>query len=163
MNTVACFSGAVQPAILTGINAEELWEQIGSSISEGQSIRWTLVSCNITEKAEGIIYREGERYSISSTAIERNPLAREKCLEFYGYKCAICGFDFSKVYGELGNNFIHVHHRMDISTKKTVYNVAPIKDLIPICPNCHAMVHKKKPSIEIDKLKEIVDVMRKDN
>ena len=149
--------GHQRPAVLTGINPDELWEEIGSNIGEGQNIRWTLVSCKTTKIAEEIIYREGQRYSIPSTVIERNPDARAKCLAHYGYQCTVCGFDFKAVYGDIGDNFIHVHHRVDISTKDGEYIVDPIKDLVPICPNCHAMVHKVKPSMEIEKLMMIIN------
>lgn len=57
--------------------------------------------------------------------------------------------DFSKVYGELGNGFIHVHHIVSISARKGEhYKIEPENGLVPVCPNCHAMLHKGKLSIE---------------
>lgn len=50
-----------------------------------------------------------------------------------------------------------MHHIEDISLKKEVYEINPEKDLIPICPNCHAMIHRKKPAIEPNILKTILD------
>ena len=32
--------------------------------------------------------------------------------------------------------------------------VDPVKDLRPVCPNCHAMLHKQTPALNIEKLKE---------
>ena len=99
---------------------------------------------------------EGLKKQIIVNAYERNQQAREECINYYGYKCQICNFDFEKVYGEIGNFFIHVHHIVDISTIGKNYQIDPIKDLIPVCPNCHAMLHKEKPAILPDKLKEIL-------
>lgn len=84
---------------------------------------------------------------------ERNPLARRICIEYHGSLCKICGFDFNKAYGEIGKGFIHVHHIKPISEINQKYILDPIHDLIPICPNCHAMIHRGKTAISIDTLK----------
>ena len=56
--------------------------------------------------------------------------------------------DFEKVYGEVGKGFIHVHHITPISDKRgKMHLVNPEINLIPVCPNCHAMLHKGKLSI----------------
>ena len=68
----------------------------------------------------------------------------------------MCGFDFEKKYGIIGQGFIHVHHIVDISTIGDEYEVDYIKDLNPVCPNCHAMLHKKKPAYKIEELKLII-------
>jgi 5-methylcytosine-specific restriction enzyme A len=64
--------------------------------------------------------------------------------------------DFEKVYGEIGKGFIHVHHIVELSNIKSEYKVQPIEDLRPVCPNCHAMLHRKKPAYKIEELKEIL-------
>lgn len=51
--------------------------------------------------------------------------------------------------------FIHVHHINQISDIGKEYEVDPIKDLIPVCPNCHAMIHSKRPAFTIEEIKEI--------
>ena len=88
------------------------------------------------------------------TRYERSKYARDLCLEQYGYGCAACGFDFEKIYGSLGHRFIHVHHRTMISTAGKKYEVDPVKDLVPICPNCHGMLHKQNPPLTVDELKQ---------
>lgn len=144
-------------AILLDINAEELW-QSAKQIPSGENKRWTFIKCSITKKTKDIIYKEGTRYAVNATVVERNAQARKACLRFHGnYKCQICSFDFEKHYGKLGKNFIHVHHIEDISLKKEVYEINPEKDLIPICPNCHAMIHREKPAIKPNVLKTILD------
>jgi 5-methylcytosine-specific restriction enzyme A len=96
---------------------------------------------------------EGASKQITINAYERNPLARQKCIAYYGAKCSVCGFDFLERYGEIGRGYIHVHHLVPISTISGEYKVDPIKDLRPICPNCHAMLHKTDPASSIDELK----------
>ena len=78
-------------------------------------------------------------------------------MEYYGTKCTICKFDFEIKYGELGKGFIHIHHILDISQIGKEYEVDFTKDLVPVCPNCHAMLHKQKPALGIDELKKIME------
>ena len=68
----------------------------------------------------------------------------------------MCEFDFEENYGEVGVGFIHVHHIVPVAEIGETYQVDPINDLIPVCPNCHAMIHKRKPPYSI---KEIKDMM----
>lgn len=105
---------------------------------------------------ENETFLEGKSKKISVNIFERNPIARKKCIEHYGYKCQICEFDFQKVYGEIGENFIHVHHLIDISSINLEYKVNPILDLIPVCPNCHAMLHKRKPAYSLEDIKNLL-------
>ena len=100
--------------------------------------------------------KEGALIQIHINSYERNRKARANCIKHYGAICQVCNFNFEKKYGKLGEGFIHVHHVVDISTIKTEYEVDPIKDLVPVCPNCHAMLHKNKPAYDIEKLKSII-------
>lgn len=100
-------------------------------------------------------YSEGKTKQVLVNSFERNHVARIKCIEHYGLKCQVCGLSFYEKYGELGRNFIHVHHKLDLSTIGVEYSVDPITDLIPVCPNCHSMLHMKKPSYTVDELKGI--------
>jgi len=99
---------------------------------------------------------EGQRKQITSNSYERNPEARKRCVGFYGFKCTVCEFDFVKTYGDIGKDFIHVHHLKPISEIGEEYYVDPINDLRPVCPNCHAMLHRKHPSVSIDELKQLI-------
>jgi len=96
---------------------------------------------------------EGAKKQIIVNAYERSSQARQECINHYNYRCQICNFDFEKVYGDIGKDFIHVHHIVDISTIAENYKINPIKDLIPVCPNCHAMLHKRKPAYSIEDIK----------
>ncbi|EGA72292.1 HNH endonuclease [Vibrio sinaloensis DSM 21326] len=143
-------------AVLTDISAEKLWKDCSSTVQAGQNIRWTLAGCQFSEIAEGTILKEGARFSVISTAIERNPAARKKCIEHYGYTCAACDINMESKYGRIGKNFIHVHHRIDLASIQGIHRVDPLRDLIPLCPNCHAMIHKEKPAMPLEKLRAIL-------
>ncbi len=101
-------------------------------------------------------YYEGATKKITVNIYERNPEARQKCIELYGTDCYICGFNFEKQYGETGKGFIHVHHLKPLSEIGEKYELDPVQDLRPVCPNCHAMLHKKKPPYSIGELKQII-------
>ncbi len=96
---------------------------------------------------------EGAARQILVNAYERSPKARKKCLEHYGYSCAVCSFSFEEKYGAIGKHFIHVHHLISLAEIDGRYKVDPLKDLRPICPNCHAMIHSKKPMFSIGELR----------
>lgn len=110
----------------------------------------------ISEEASdrGTIYMEGARYQVLQNGYERNPEARKACLEEYGFSCSVCGFNFLRQYGDIGTNYIHVHHLNPISQKGGVYAVNPLDDLRPVCANCHAMIHKKKEPYTIEEMKK---------
>ena len=98
------------------------------------------------------IFKEGAKHSHIMNIYERNPEARKKCIDFYGCKCVVCGFDFENTYGELGKDFIHVHHIKPLSEIEGDHYVDPEKDLRPVCPNCHAMLHRRTPALRIEEL-----------
>lgn len=103
-----------------------------------------------------LTYPEGKVKKILVNTYERNPVARKCCIDYHGCSCKVCGFNFEDIYGTLGRGFIHVHHIIDISTVGNEYSVDPITDLAPVCPNCHAMLHKKKPAYTIEELRGIL-------
>ena len=103
-----------------------------------------------------IKYAEGKTKKVLVNNYERNPIARKKCIEYFGSTCQVCGFDFGERFGELGEEFIHVHHKIDIATIGNEYSINPLTDLIPVCPNCHSMLHKRKPAYSIAELKQII-------
>jgi 5-methylcytosine-specific restriction protein A len=95
---------------------------------------------------------EGALRRISVNAYERNPEARRKCILHYGTTCSICGFDFSNRYGVAGKDLIHVHHLRQLAEIGKEYQIDPIRDLRPVCPNCHAIIHRRNPSYTIEEV-----------
>ena len=100
---------------------------------------------------------EGTKKQIIVNAYERSSQARKECINEYGYKCAICEFDFEETYGKIGKSFIHVHHVKPLSEIDEKYKINPIEDLRPVCPNCHAMLHKRKPAYSIKEIKNLIE------
>lgn len=147
--------GHQRDAVRTDMDPDQLWESCGSAVAAGQNLRWTLSACSGSESARAAVLSEGSRFSVTSTAIERSTLARKKCIEKFGHTCFICKYDFVQTFGSLGEDFIHVHHRVDIATKPSVHLVNPTEDLVPLCPNCHAMAHRRIPAIPIEELQAI--------
>lgn len=86
---------------------------------------------------------EGAKISVQVNRYERSSVARKKCIGYHGCSCYICGLDFEKKYGVLGKGFIHVHHIKPLNEIDDSYIVDYKNDLIPVCPNCHSMLHRK--------------------
>lgn len=101
-------------------------------------------------------YFEGAVQSILVNKYERDQSARTACLNYYGQKCHVCCFDFYAVYGCLGRGYIHVHHLRELSSIGVEYEVNPIEDLRPVCPNCHAMLHRRRPALLIEELQATI-------
>jgi 5-methylcytosine-specific restriction protein A len=99
---------------------------------------------------------EGSKKLVSSHRYERSLEARDKCIKHYGTQCQICGFDFTECYGSIGEGFIHVHHLIPLSMRNEEYELDPICDLLPVCPNCHAMLHRRSPPYSLAELREIM-------
>jgi 5-methylcytosine-specific restriction protein A len=99
---------------------------------------------------------EGHKKTVTVNKFERSKTARDECVKYFGCKCSICGFNFEKVYGEVGKDYIHVHHIRPIHEIGKEYKINYKDDLIPVCPNCHAMLHKKVngETLSIELLKE---------
>lgn len=103
---------------------------------------------------------EGHKRTITVNVYERSSIARNKCIEEYGYNCKVCDINFEKVYGDVGKGFIHVHHLVPLSKINKTYKVDYKNDLVPVCPNCHAMLHRKlgNDSLSVKELREIYEI-----
>lgn len=99
---------------------------------------------------------EGSMQPVFVNRYERNREARNVCISHYGSKCAICGFDFEKMYGAIGKDKVHVHHLIPLSEIQKEYKVDPINDLRPVCPNCHLIIHSKKVPFTLDEVRTMI-------
>jgi hypothetical protein len=102
---------------------------------------------------ENVMVSEWAHKVVTINRYERSKLARDICLAVSGYRCTVCKFDFEERYGDLGKQFIHVHHLTPLSTRETGARTDPKKDLIPLCPNCHAMIHRATPPLTVEELR----------
>ena len=110
---------------------------------------------------EDLPLHEGREYEVRGIRYERDKDARSRCIEHYGCRCQVCGMSFEEVYGEIGKHFIEVHHLIPISERGGDYVVDPVNDLIPICSNCHSMVHRIHGMLlSPNKLKRLVESNR---
>jgi hypothetical protein len=110
-------------------------------------------SADETEPEPGQTFAEGAIKQVTVNRYERDPRARRACLDEYGFKCVVCDLDFEVKYGEVGKGFIHVHHLRELSSLGVGYEVNPVEDLRPVCPNCHAMLHTQRPALLPENLK----------
>lgn len=101
-------------------------------------------------------YIEGAVAQVLVNRYERDPKARAACLNHHGSCCAVCHLNFKERYGEIGDGFIHVHHKMPLAMLGKDYRVNPVKDLVPVCPNCHAMLHRREPPYDVEQLRAML-------
>lgn len=132
---------------------------VGVAQTQPVEVIWKVVPREVPTTEEVIHperYTEGAVRRITVNAYERQPAARAKCIERYGAVCAVCDFQFEALYGAMGRGYIHVHHLVPLHTVGNGYQVDPIEDLRPVCPNCHAMLHTENPPLEINVLRASV-------
>lgn len=98
---------------------------------------------------------EGKKVKMEVNRYERSKKNRLQCISIHGAICQVCDLDFKKRYGEIGKGFIHVHHVTPLHKLGENYFLNIKKDLVPVCPNCHSMIHKRNPPYEVDELREI--------
>jgi 5-methylcytosine-specific restriction protein A len=105
---------------------------------------------------DDVTLAEGTVRQTSVTKYERSRVARSLCIEHYGVSCTVCGFNFEEVYGAVGKGYIEVHHLTAISQTKAAHDINPIRDMRPVCPNCHAMIHQRKPPYALEEIEELI-------
>ena len=103
---------------------------------------------------------EGQVKAVTVNAFERNQVARSKCIAHHGLACSVCRMTFESVYGKIGAGYIHVHHLVSIAAIGREYAVDPVRDLRPVCANCHAMLHTKSPPLSIEELRRNLTMRR---
>ncbi len=108
------------------------------------------------ELTPGQRHVEGAVQVVTVNRYERSPAARQACIDHWGLRCAVCTFLFEDRYGALGQGFIHVHHLDPLGDAEEEREVDPIKDLRPVCANCHAMLHRREPPVSIEELRTLL-------
>ncbi len=101
-------------------------------------------------------YAEGAAIRVTVNRFERDLKVRRAALQFHGSCCKVCEIDMADVYGEIAEGFIHMHHLVPLSTIRKEYKPNPQTDFIPVCPNCHTMLHKRNPPFTADELRKIM-------
>ena len=106
------------------------------------------------EESSAVVgFAEGAATIQQSTRYERDPRNRAAAIAIWGCKCQACGLDFGNRYGDIANGFIEVHHTTPVSAIEPGTIVDPARDLVPLCPNCHAVAHRRDPPFSVDELR----------
>lgn len=105
-------------------------------------------------------FNEGERFRQEVTLFRRNPGLRKAAIEHHGLQCAVCRFDFGRIYGALGEGYIEIHHLSPLHERTSIIAGRPIHttvdDVIPLCANCHRMAHRERPAVSLDRLRSLM-------
>lgn len=111
-----------------------------------------------SEKAEDeSFYADGTVKEYYGKRYERIPKNRKKAIEIHGLSCVACGFNFEEFYGERGKDFIEVHHVKPLSTIGQEVVINPKEDLMPVCSNCHRVIHRRKDDVlKIEELRALL-------
>lgn len=99
---------------------------------------------------------EGATTSVTLDRFERSRVNRMACIAIQGVRCKVCGFDFAAVYGSLGEGYVEVHHLVQLADVAAPHVVDPAIDLIPVCSNCHSMLHRKREVMAPEQLRGIL-------
>ena len=109
-----------------------------------------------TEVPGDTAFTEGAVRRVTVNAFERDRAARTACIAKFGVRCSVCDMSFLDRYGEIGRGFIHVHHKKPLAIRRAEYELRPTIDLVPVCPNCHAMLHTQNPPLSVAELRTIL-------
>jgi len=107
----------------------------------------------VSDRPFGRSYTEGLRQTSVTSAYERSATAREACIAHHGYSCACCDVLLESVYGAIAKEFIHVHHLEPLSKDGKQHTVNPARDLVPVCPTCHAIIHRRAKPLTVEEVR----------
>ena len=102
---------------------------------------------------------EGALSDVNSVRYERSKKNRDMCIKYHGVECVVCLSKLSDTYGDIAKNFIHIHHLTRLCDSGRVM-INPIKDLVPVCPNCHSIIHLRVPPYSPKELRSALDKNR---
>ena len=90
---------------------------------------------------------------------------RKAAIIIHGCNYEVCGFDFENAYGDIGKDYIEVHHIRPLNRVGEEMIVDPKADLCCLCSNCHRMIHRKKNKvISIEELRSmLLQICNKEN
>ncbi|WP_167540361.1 HNH endonuclease [Rhizobium mesoamericanum] len=105
-------------------------------------------------------FAEGERARREGAFFKRNPTLRAAAIEAHGLRCVACSVSFQETYGPLGEGYIEIHHLNPLAERRDFLNAEPtntkVEDVAPLCANCHRMVHRRRPALSLDELRDAI-------
>jgi 5-methylcytosine-specific restriction protein A len=140
-------SGGITIVQDVAILLEDIWDK------HVRGLGLNPIARQYSSDAEVQLYIEGTRRKVVASRLERSASARAACINAKGVRCLCCRLDFGERYGDFGRGFIHVHHQ-ELLAGGGRRETNPIDDLFPVCPNCHAMLHRSNPPLTIDQLRQ---------
>ena len=142
-------------------NAQSSGTTIPANVAAALEAAWSELLHGLPEnpskESEPAKLYEGAAYAVTLTGYERNREVRQRCIDHYGATCVLCKLTFGNVYGPPGDGYIHVHHLFPLSAGDgEPHEVDPIEDLRPVCPNCHAIIHRRSPPYTLEEMQEML-------
>ena len=104
---------------------------------------------------------EGKPKLVFTTIYERNPDIKADAVQIHGINCMVCGFNFLKMYGDIGRDYIEAHHIKPLSSLPGETEIDVKKDIVVLCSNCHKMIHRRRSVLKMEELKKLVDDQKK--
>ncbi|MFM7011403.1 MAG: HNH endonuclease [Betaproteobacteria bacterium] len=99
---------------------------------------------------------EGAKMRIEVNRYERDRRNRAAALAIHGHRCMACGTDMAERYGPVAEGLIEVHHIVPVSEVGPGYIINPESDLVPLCPDCHSVAHRRSPPYSIKELQSML-------
>jgi 5-methylcytosine-specific restriction protein A len=105
-------------------------------------------------------YTESRRLSHERYFFARNSKLIKAAKEHYGAVCQACTFEYRSKYGELGEGYIEVHHLDPLSERPELewsdHLRTSIGSVTVLCADCHRMIHRKRPALSLQELRETI-------
>ena len=139
--------------------SEEVYERITSATSKVIPQKSIYDEAFNDLDASLVSGEEGKKKQSYVTTYERRPELRKAAIAIHGFSCSVCDFNFGKFYGDYAEGYIHIHHITPVSELTEPSKVNPQTDLVPVCANCHSIIHRKKNrTLSIDELRSMIKV-----
>ena len=110
-----------------------------------------------SEPGSAVGHEEGAAITHRATRYERDRRNRAAAIAVWGTTCQACGLDFGSRYGDVAAGFIEVHHITPVSALGSSIAIDPASDLVPLCPNCHAVAHRRVPPFSVEEIRSMLE------
>lgn len=116
--------------------------------------------------SEDDMISEGKTITKENTIKKRSGKLRMAAIERYRdtngkLYCVVCGFCFENCYGDIGKDFIEIHHESPVYQYSDdgfeSYISEAVMKVKPVCSNCHRMIHRDaKTPLSISEIKKLL-------
>ena len=115
----------------------------------------------VTVLTDETMISEGRIEMVKKYAKKRSKALRDAAVKYYtrnGHiECCACSLEFSSHYGAIGKNYIEIHHLNPICEYDGEVRLdldEAIRELRPLCANCHRVVHLHNPILSIQAVQD---------